>query len=882
MRFLFAGALLIAFIMPSWALAQTTDDSWAVPLNLSHSGVAVNPAMVIDSKAVVHAIWQDDLANFVYARLEGDQWSAPETTNLNFLFEMPLPDEPTGPQLAIYTGPNPLFMAGPGEYIFAFWISPQGKLFTSKVRNLNFENVAAWESERLITPEVASFAVAIDASGEWHLAYLRTVEDSVSPAGIYYTRSKNKGLNWAIPTLLYESPYLRTLGEGEAHLSLATTSTEDSLHVFVGWDNRPRKEVLLAQSADGGENWEKPMLVAGPAPNSGLTGPFNIHVSANQNSIVLVWQSGRPGGACSQIYQFSNDRGNSWSDPQPMIEDLLGCAKSNKFITELANSPEDPLYFLTETQSQVFMSVWNGRQWSAPQAQPILSGFEEPEIYTEVVYGCLQASLLRERLYIIGCDEGRGGDVWITSRNMGVSTSGLSSPVWSQPSPITSENLKIESVELMTTDDGLTHAFFSQHQDSVIYYTYWNGELWSRIAPVFELPDGKVGGLAIATGPGNELFLSVPNDQGALYFSRATSGNAATKSRWATATQLETSHDGKIGSVDIAWSATGTVYLTYSVPVNDQRGIYLVQSEDYGSSWSEPLQVFNGEAEGFDLVGAPSLFISENNLLHIVWKQQSIRGDGVPQSLALYYTRSTDGGHVFNEARLIVEESVIWQEIVADNKGNLHLLWQDTRATIWDQISYDGGRSWNFPQGLPAEGTTAAVALDSVRQIHLLDAGLRSIDHWLWNGNRWNSEEPLHLSLASQQESPVDLLASAINKQGKIVVVLAVSTGAGNSPERTLLYSARTLKLPQKQNVNWESLTQTLLPPALTPGTSTPERLPTPANMVASEQTNSQTQTDRNETDNPISSLTIALLPVALLLLIVLGIVIRRASRARD
>ena len=85
----FASALLIASIAPSWASAQSTDDPWDEPLNLSHSGVAMNPVFVIDFEAVVHVVWQDDLANYVYTRFDGDQWSTPETTDLDRLFDVP-------------------------------------------------------------------------------------------------------------------------------------------------------------------------------------------------------------------------------------------------------------------------------------------------------------------------------------------------------------------------------------------------------------------------------------------------------------------------------------------------------------------------------------------------------------------------------------------------------------------------------------------------------------------------------------------------------------------------------------------------------------------------------------------------------------------------
>ena len=166
-------------------------------------------------------------------------------------------------------------------------------------------------------------------------------------------------MSWTVPVFLYKSPYLRRLAEGEANLSVAAVGTGDATHVYIAWDNRRRKQVLLAQSSDGGKNWNEPTIVASAAPDSGLDGPFNIHVGADQNSVVLVWQSGQatngllPG--CSQIYQSSRDGGATWSDPQSMMEDVGGCAQSNAFVTRLGNSPKGPLYFLIETKSKILL-----------------------------------------------------------------------------------------------------------------------------------------------------------------------------------------------------------------------------------------------------------------------------------------------------------------------------------------------------------------------------------------------------------------------------------------------------------------------------------------------------------------------------------------------
>ena len=369
-RLLFASGLFIASSTPSWALAQSKEDSWSEPLNLSHSGIAKDPSFVVDSDGVAHVVWRDDLANYIYTQFDGNQWSAPKTTDLDLLFNIPIAGqaEADPSQSEIYTGPNPLLIAGPGPYIFAFWISPQGILFTSRVKNTNFADLNAWETRRIITLEATSFAAAIDSRGGLHLAYVRRVEDTLNPAGIYYTRSKSNGSNWTEPVLLYESPYFRRLGEGEANLSLAAAETKDALHVYLAWDNRPRKQVFLAQSLDGGGSWEQPVLIAGPESNSGSAAPFNIQVRTNQNSVVLVWQNGRATNgllpACSQIYQSSHDAGTTWSDPQLVVEDLVGCAQPNEFVAPSPNSAGSLLYFLIETQGQVLLTAWNGSQWS--------------------------------------------------------------------------------------------------------------------------------------------------------------------------------------------------------------------------------------------------------------------------------------------------------------------------------------------------------------------------------------------------------------------------------------------------------------------------------------------------------------------------------------
>jgi hypothetical protein len=887
----FAAALVFTSASPQRASAQSTADPWAVPLNLSRSGAATNPAVVVDSEAVTHVVWQDEFADYVYSRLEGDQWTAPEPTDLHLLFELPSSQERNrAAQAPLTTGPNPFFLAGPGPYIFGFWITStigvEGTLYASRVLNSDFMDVAAWGEAQRLSSSAAALAAAVDARGDLHLAYLRTVEDAGLPAGIYYTRSTNDGLGWAAPELLYESPYFRRLGSGGANLSLATAGTADAPRVYIAWDNRPRKQVLLAKSTDGGASWEQPMQVAGPAPDSGSTGPFNVRVGATGDRAVVVWQQGQPDSICTQLFRSTQDAGASWSEAHGMLEDLPGCAQANEFVagqSAASAHPEGWLFLLTtDLQGQAFLSVWNGSQWSEAQAQPVLASFDDPEIYTQVVLGCHRAAWLGERMYIVGCDQGGGGDIWVTSRDLESTAFVFSPPVWSQPMSVTGENLEVAAVELVASGDGLIHAFFSQRQSAANYYTRWDGVSWSRITPVLRLPDGEVGWLATASGPGNELFLIARSSGGAVYFSRANSSDAITASNWSTPTRLPIAHDGKVSPADVAWDAAGTVYVAYSVSVNDERGVYLIQSKDQGKTWSGPVQVFNGARAGFDVVGSPSLLVSVNGLMHVLWRQEAIQADGDSQPLALYYARSEDSGQTFSAAQLVVEAPVAWRAIIADGAGNLHRVWQrsDMTTTLWHQVSFDGGQSWQVAQQLPAEGEIAAITGDTAGRLHLVGGSVGALGHWLWDGSRWQAEAPLRWSLTSKDEGPVESLAAAVNRDGRMVVVLAVPTGADDIVGRQLLYASRTLDLPPIPTTIQETPTQSPSP-KYTPTTLPPERSLTPAATVGSGAAPLQGPTNRVNASDPITQLAMGLLPVALLLLTVLGVVALRAARVK-
>jgi len=874
----FASVLAIVYAAPWQSSAQSTEDPWTKPQNLSHSGSATNPAIIIDSQAGVHVVWQDEFANYVYTRIDGDQWRIPQRTGLHALFGLPSRAENDQSNAPLYSGQNPLFIAGPGQYIFAFWIDPQDALYMTRVARNDFMNVDAWSEAYLISATAASFDVDVDARGELHLAFLRTFDDSVNPAGVYYISTKGNGEDWGVPELLYESHYLRGLVSTEANLRLAVAGTAAAPVVYIAWDNRPRKQVLLMKSVDGGGTWDQPILVAGPSPDSGSAGPFNIRVDAKDESALLIWQSGQPGGACVQYYQFSENRGETWSEAQPMMGQQTGCAQVNEFVADYSDGPQDLYYLLTNIQNQIFLSAWSGTEWSEPEAQQGLTGFEDPETFTQVLFGCQKAALFRERLYIVGCDQAGGGDIWVTYRELPPTSFWFSPPVWSQPAPVTMENLDITAIELVSTKDSMIHACFSQRQDSYLYCSRWDGATWSRITPALQLPEGETGRPSLAAGSNNELFLITGNSQGSLYFSRAKSSEAMTASNWSTPTRLPIAHDGLVSSADVVVDAAGTVYVAYSVPVNEERGVYLVQSKDKGKTWSSPLRIFNEVKAETDFIGSPSMLVDMNGFVHIIWENQSIQVDGELQPRSLYYARSEDGGLTFSDAELVVEAPVTWREILIDGEGNLHRLWQqDMMPTVLDQVSMDGGRSWQVTL-LSTGGGTSAIAVDANDRLHLLSGSPSLLLHRFWEGGHWQAEVPFRWSLDFQDENLTGLMAATINSDGQMIVVQSVQTGEAG--EQQLLYATRNLDLSSVPSTIRQSPDESPLPTEL-PIESIQERPVEPAAAVNSESASNPVPIVRNNNNDPLALLTGALLPVVLLLLSVLGIVVMRTARAR-
>ena len=455
-----------------------------------------------------------------------------------------------------------------------------------------------------------------------------------------------EGGDWSSNIPLYVSPYFRGLTDDELNVSISTTHTDQGEVIYVSWDNPGLKRIFFTRSDDRGLNWTLPNEVDNPSSTLGTDTPFDILLNPDGDQVLAVWKSGEPGVSCVQVYKTSDDRGITWSDRAHMLQEISGCPQSNQFIP----GPDGNPILITSIQDQVYLLSWNGKEWSDAQPQPELNGFENPDTLGTIQFRCRKPAMSAENLlYVIGCEQGGGADTWVLSKPITSVENWFPTAVsWEGPEQIITQTVVAQSPVLISDPQGITHALWTQADESssdsapaAIYYSRNNNGTWITPVSILTSPEGKADQVSVAQDSRGRLMVTwVGGQSGDLYFSWANAGKAAAKSEWSEATKLPVLHP-TASSPDILIDGL-TVYVAYAIPLNEDRGIYIIRSEDGGVTWSDPIRVFDGAVAGWDQIDHPRLAMTEDGGLHILWTREPLPGWG--NSLGIYYARSMDQG----------------------------------------------------------------------------------------------------------------------------------------------------------------------------------------------------------------------------------------------
>jgi hypothetical protein len=780
------GLSLASTAQPS---ALSYDLVWTEPINLSHSGSTSNPQLIIDYTGRFYAFWVDQFDGYVTANsYDGNNWSKPVPVNFPF---------------SIKDGP-PVLVTDSAGYIHAFWTDPTNALFYSRVFADNFSSGESWEASQELAASALDFNVTVDNNGIIHLAYVRILSTDEAPSGIYYRVSKDSGANWDASQVLYQSQYFRSLKPEEANVKLSASGDGS---IYVVWDNPLLKLILFTNSIGGEHSWTEPKVLKGPDVEDGNNIPFGGNIAVNGNGILITWQSGQADAYCDQYSQWSTDTGYSWSTPLLISQSKYGCSPETKLFTL-----QDGLILLrTNMENQPALLAWNGSEWS--DRQSILTSFTDPETYDSINYRVQQTILAGStQLYVIGYDDGGIGDTWLTSRSLESILDWFPNPSnWSTPELLYSTPTEISSVSIAVDEKDQFHVLWIQRDQnngkeiSSIYYSKWDGSVWTQPQSIYATTQGDVSHLDAAVD--RERLLVVwsegLNDQ--ILFSWSSPDKAQNPSEWSTPLQLSTTRfTGE--SPKILADNSGIVYVAYSKTINEERGIYMVKSIDEGRNWSDPSQLFNAEAAGWDIADSPELATDQNGAVNVIWAKKSFPEDG--HLLGLYTSVSGDQGSTWSNPIIVEEGDLTWSQISGIHSSNLYRIWQEvdisSQLVNWNQVSIDGGVTWSLPTSVtdPEDNIGSPIATtDTAGRLYLFQPiqvtpQITGITNRIWSTDRWLVED--RIILDNHDGFIPGSLAAAISPSGSLILVfiekvIDASTGHVNY---SLAYASRMVEIP--------------------------------------------------------------------------------------
>ncbi|MEM7331071.1 MAG: exo-alpha-sialidase [Chloroflexota bacterium] len=831
---------VLAILVASPVLAQRGEPSWDEPINLSQSGTANAPNFFVDNEGVTHVFWVDSIDGTLYQSGELNNLSDPQVLRVPFSFpRFELPSEQDlGEEFTVY---QPQFSTT-DEEIHAYWIDGDGAIRYSRTTTgtigLSFEGWS--ETFFLVTDSVVNMESGIDENGRFHLFYLQTSTTELLMPGIYHQFSDDAGRVWSDPNLIYGSTYFRDIEPDSTQMSVDYAGSS----VFLTWDDRTIEQLLFVNSTNGGETWQSPQIIEqreATDPPASLSSSNLSVLAVDENELHLIWLNGDTDDflRCNVNHQWSDDGGRNWSTADHIFDSGGG------------SCPAQPRLVLAETGLILAMNIddgvgylqaFDGERWSDPNPQLYLGTLQDPLTFRDVGIGCHQFYVSTENeLVVLGCGDGNERDIWLLTRPLGELSDWFrlfeATPVWSEPVSLISSQIYLLPGEVVAGADGRIHTFWSQSDDVVairrleevttevgpdIYYARLNGGQWGAPRPILSSPIGKADQLAAAADESGRLFVAWSSGKdGGIYMSRSNADRASSATEWVDPILLPAPQT--TGSwPDILVDGT-TIYVAYTIPLNEDRGIYLTKSTDGGNNWSDPALVFDGELEEWQQVGRPRLARTLDGQLHITWTRD------VPTSnstLALVYANSDDDGQTWTAPEVITEETVVWSDIVGIGTRTVHRAWQalsDNRVLLWHQVSFDNGRTWGQPVRVsnPAMDSGPAVLVLGVNQTpHLLqlaqtvEAELFLLE-WFWDGADWVPSEELELSETMIGADNLAAVRLSDNQLGVLYGTLILDPETTDI-EDNIIYTSRVLDETAVEATPLPTLTPTA-PPTATP-----------------------------------------------------------------
>ncbi len=279
---------------------------------------------------------------------------------------------------------------------------------------------------------------------------------------------------------------------------------------------------------------------------------------------------------------------------------------------------------------------------------------------------------------------------------------------------------------------------------------------------------------------------------GRAYYSSAARRDAETREGWSVPVALPA--PTQIGGAPalVIDPQNGALVVMYAVPYNEERGVYVVRSEDGGVTWREPRKVI--DATVWPAVDQVQLAIDpRTNAWHTIFLQMAA-ADGRGWR-ALRHAYSNDGGETWTSTKIVLAEGDLSAPrlgLLGD--GRVVVIWNRERPIeaqvndesaapyeTWSRTSRDGGRSWTARARVPGFGAISgepALVTDAAGRVFLgavgkTDEATAVLLTTSFDENGWLAPDMVVLHQPATKENTLALLVDG--RKGTLDAVLRVA-----------------------------------------------------------------------------------------------------------
>ena len=819
------------------ARAQSDDDAWSEPLNLSRSGAAETPQIVAAPDGTLQAFWWDQFDGPTTAYFDGEAWSDPSPAPIVMTTQV---SEEQFISLPIQAMPT--IVADDRGWVHAFWIGEPDE--ETDIKPLLHSQMpvgsSTWSRPTAVAESAISFELAVsppDApAGGLTLAYVRTLHTAANSAGIYVRRTAGGGAGWGPSVAVDETVYFRPLELAPEEAYLRVANADDRI-IHLAWDDPRLEWAMVARSTDGGSTWSQPEALG--EPDDPATHPHILPLPGGSG--FRLWETAGSGGCTLHQQRAIGLTGTptgtdiltpTWSAAERVLESVSRCPRAERSWPQ----GEGLLWIWGEGTGALGVAAWDGvaERWSEPR--DLTFRFLDAETERWVDLDNLHATLISDTLAVVGSDLATG-EVWGTTGRVSAMEMAFAPPSpWVPPTRLSEDELPAGWPAVVVDADGRVHVAWSQAAGpegpyTTLFHASWDDAPGSRPRTGVVAPQAS--GAEIARQPALTVdtqgllhLVWSGGEQGEITYSRAQADQAAFGA-WSAPRPLPA--PSPVGSwPQIGADTTGRLHVVYAVPLNEKRGIYVTQSGDGGDTWSEPAGVFDAAAAGWAAVDHPALAVAADGTLHVAWVQGALPDTWPPRGV--YYARSTDGGDTWTQPREMAGTGYDWPRLALLG-GDVHLLYaRASGGGIWHRApgtegEAGNGRGWRAAVRVPgwdgAAGpyalTISGPATGPGGTLHLVgaDAAGESLLHTTFDGARWSALETVPLKLAV--DIPLGVAAAAPPDGGRLGVAFrALAAGEAGEPRSSIFSMVRTIP------------TEETSPAPIPAATSMPDAPPTP------------------------------------------------------